>query len=49
MALHRVARAELDAALLAIIRSSEKLDTYYADGDEWVIVTVDRIETRPAS
>jgi hypothetical protein len=46
MALHRVARLDLDTALLAIIRSGEKLDTYYADGDEWVI---DRIETRPAS
>jgi hypothetical protein len=49
MALHRVARDDLDKSLLAIIRSGEKLDTYYADGDEWVIVTIDRFEIRPAS
>ncbi len=49
MTIHRVPRAEFDDALIAIIRSGEKLDSYYADGDEFVILTVDAIETRPAS
>jgi hypothetical protein len=49
MAKHRVPRAELDESLIAIIRSGEKLDTIYIDGDDWVIVTVDRIEIRRAS
>jgi hypothetical protein len=49
MAKHRVSRAELDDALVAIIRSGEKLDAIYLEGDEWVIVTVDRFETRQAS
>jgi hypothetical protein len=49
MALHRVARDDFENSLQAIIRSGEKLDAVYLEGDEWVIVTVDRFEIRPAS
>ena len=46
---HRIARADLDVALVKLVRSGERIDTFFlsADETEWVVVTEDRIETRP--
>ena len=47
MSTHRIARADLDVALVQIVRSGEHIDSIHLDGDEWVVITEDRIETRP--
>jgi hypothetical protein len=47
MSTHRIARADLDVALTQIVRSGEHIDSIHLDGDEWVVITEDRIETRP--
>ena len=48
MALHRIPRTDLETVLRDIVRSGEHIDSLTLDGDHWVVVTVDRIETRPA-
>ena len=47
MTLHRIARTELDVQLQQIVRSGEQIDAITEDGDEYVVTTTDRIETRP--
>lgn len=47
MTVHRIARAELDVQLRAIVRGGEAIDAITEDGDEYVVTTTDRIETRP--
>lgn len=49
---HRIARGDLDVALVQIVRGSgERIDSMYLDEatDEWVVITEDRIETRGAA
>ncbi len=46
MSVHRVPRDELETSLRAIVRHGEKIDHLELDGDEWVVITEDRIETR---
>lgn len=48
MTVHRIARTDLEVALTQIVRSGEHIDKLHLDGDEWVVITDDRIETRPA-
>lgn len=48
MSTHRIARADLEVALTQIVRSGEHIDSLTLDGDEWVVITEDRIETRPS-
>ena len=48
MSTHRIARADLDVALVQLVRSGEHIDSISLDGDEWVVITEDRIETRPS-
>lgn len=45
---HRIARADLDVALVKLVRSGEHIDTFYLSDDEteWVVITEDRIEVR---
>jgi hypothetical protein len=43
---HRIARADLEVALTQIVRTGERIDSLHLDGDEWVVITEDRIETR---
>mgnify|MGYP003650559649 CR=1 FL=1 len=46
---HRIARGDLDVALVQIVRGSgEHIDSMYLDdaSDEWIVITEDRIETR---
>lgn len=49
MSTHRVPVGELDVALLQIVRGDRAhIDAVYLDDAEhWIIVTEDRIETRP--
>lgn len=47
MTQHRIARDDLEVALTQIVRSGERIDSLHLDGDEWVVITEDRIETRP--
>jgi hypothetical protein len=52
MAQHRIARDNLDEGLMALVRgSSDKIDHLSFDDatDEWVVITTDRFETRPAT
>ena len=44
---HRIARDDLEVALTQIVRTGERIDSLHLDGDEWVVITEDRIETRP--
>lgn len=46
--IHRVALDGLETALIGIVRSGEHIDAIALDGDEWVVITEDRIETRPS-
>lgn len=46
MTMHRVPRAELEVTLVALVRSGQHIDNVTLDGDEWIIHTEDRIETR---
>jgi hypothetical protein len=48
MSVHRIARDDLDQALLALVRGGQAIDHIDLDdrADEWVVVTEDRIETR---
>lgn len=46
MSVHRIARADLDVALVQLVRSGEHIDKLELDGDEWLVITEDRIETR---
>lgn len=48
MALHYVQSDELEASLRDIVRSGERIDSVYERDGHWVVVTEDRIETRPA-
>ena len=48
MTLHRIPRADLEVALVQIVRGGEHIDALYEDADGWVVVTEDRIEVRPA-
>ena len=50
MTVHRIARDDLDVALVKLARSGEKIDTFHLsdDGTEWIVVTEDRLETRPS-
>ena len=47
MTLHRIPRADLEVALVQIVRGGEHIDALYEDADGWVVVTEDRIEVRP--
>ena len=47
MSQHRIARDDLERSLRDIVRGGEHIDTLYLEGDEWVVITEDRIETRP--
>lgn len=44
--LHRIPKDRLDESLTALVRGGERIDSLTLDGDEWVVVTEDRIETR---
>ena len=46
MTQHRIARANLDESLREIVRGGEHIDSLYLDGDEWVVITEERLETR---
>lgn len=46
MTVHRIAKTELEVALTQIVRSGQHIDAMSLDGDEWVVITEDRIETR---
>lgn len=46
MTLHRFPRADLEVALVQIVRSGEHIDKLEFDGDDCVVITEDRIETR---
>ena len=48
MALHRIHQDNLETALRDIVRGGEHIDDMTRDGDEWVVLTIDAIETRPA-
>lgn len=43
---HRIPRADIDVALRQIVRGGEAIDTIREEGDEYVVLTEDRIETR---
>jgi hypothetical protein len=47
MSTHRIARADLEVELRQLVRSGLRIDKLELDGDEWVVITEDRIETRP--
>jgi hypothetical protein len=47
MTQHRIPRADLDESLRAIVRGGEAIDAITLDGEEYVVTTTDRIETRP--
>ncbi len=49
MAVHRVARDELERSLRELVREGRKVDAVNQDGDDWLVITEDRIETRAAS
>lgn len=49
MATRNIPKGELERTLRELVRGGERIDAVYANGDGWMVVTEDRIETRPAS
>jgi hypothetical protein len=49
MAVHRIARDNLDVGLRALVRGGEQIDALSLDdvSGDWLVVTTDRFETRP--
>lgn len=49
MPVHRINADDLEVELRTIVRSGEKIDKLYLDDlGAWVVITEDRIESRPA-
>jgi hypothetical protein len=48
VSVHRVHKDHFEVMLQELVRGGERIDSVHLDVDEYVIITEDRVETRPA-
>ncbi len=46
MATRNIQAGDLERVLRELVRGGERIDSVYSNGDGWMVVTEDRIETR---